>query len=110
MQDILEASYRIAEYTKNIEYDEFLEDLKTQDATIRNIEIIGEATKNLSNDFRKKYPIIPWKSLAGMRDKLIHDYFGVNFDIVWEVLKQDLPEVVKEIKKIIEIMDEKENG
>jgi uncharacterized protein with HEPN domain len=76
-----------------------LDDLKTQDAIVRNIEIIGEATKNLSAYFRNQYPAIPWKNLARMRDKLIHDYFGVNLDIVWGVLKEDIPELIKEIEK-----------
>ncbi|MEW6679932.1 MAG: HepT-like ribonuclease domain-containing protein [bacterium] len=68
-------------------YKEFLEDIKTQDAVVRNLEIIGEAAKNISEELKKKYPRIQWKDLAGVRDKLIHHYFGVNFDIVWNKRK-----------------------
>jgi len=83
--------------------EDFLKDMKTQDAVIRNIEIIGEATKKLSDDIRSKYPEIPWKGLAGMRDRLIHQYFGVNLDIVWNVAKEELPEILSQIKKMEEI-------
>ncbi|HQR35135.1 MAG TPA: DUF86 domain-containing protein [Blastocatellia bacterium] len=72
VQDIQEASRRIAAYTAQISYEDFLADTKTQDAVVRNLEIIGEATKNLSEDLRNQHSEIPWKSLAGMRDKVIH--------------------------------------
>ena len=75
-------------------------DMKTQDAVIRNLEIIGEATKNLSAELRAKYPELPWKGMAGVRDRLIHDYFGVNLDIVWQIITAELPEVVVKVKSI----------
>jgi len=81
-------------------YNEFLNDLKTQDAVVRNIEIIGEAVKKMPLHIRQKYSRIPWKEIAGTRDKLIHDYFGVNFDIVWAIIKNDLPELRKQIESI----------
>ena len=80
--DIKEAVKRIITYSENLNFENFLRDIKTQDAIVRNIEIIGEAVKNLSDDFLNQYPNIPWKNIAGMRDKLIHHYFGVNVDIV----------------------------
>lgn len=81
--DILEACRRIISYTEDMSYDEFLKDIKTQDAVLRNIEIIGEAVKNLSTRFKAEHLEIEWKMIAGMRDRLIHFYFGVNLEIVW---------------------------
>jgi len=81
-------------------FDEFLKDYKTQDAVIRNIEIIGEASKKISSDLKDKYPNIPWKMIAGTRDRLIHGYFGVNIDIVWEIVTIDMPVLEQEVKKI----------
>jgi len=86
-------------------FEDFSEDIKTQDAVIRNIEIIGESTKNLSDELRGKYPEIPWKGLAGMRDRLIHQYFGVNLDIVWNVVKEELSEILLQIRKMEETED-----
>ena len=71
--------------------------MKTQDAIVRNIEIIGEAVKNLSVDFIDQYPHVPWKNIAGMRDLLIHEYFGVNYKLVWDVVKNKIPELKTEI-------------
>ncbi len=81
--------------------DDFFSDRKTQDAVIRNIEIIGEAIKNISPKLRASYPDIPWRLLAGMRDKMIHEYFGVNLDLVWETVERDLPELLKNIETIL---------
>lgn len=99
--DILESINRITEYCYNLDYETFLKDKKTQDAVIRNIEIIGEAVKLLSPDLRKKYRNIPWKNIAGMRDKLIHFYFGVNLDIVWDVSKNEIPKFKIVVENII---------
>ena len=71
-----------------------------QDAVIRNFEIIGEASKNISNELKKTYPDIPWKEVAGMRDKLIHHYMGVDIDVVWATIKQDIPQLEKALKTI----------
>lgn len=95
----------IEEYTKGKKKKEFVKDHLTQDGVIRQIEIIGEATKNLSKKLRNKYPVIPWKDIAGMRDKLIHNYMGVDIDFVWETVKNDIPQ----LKSSIEIILKKEN-
>jgi uncharacterized protein with HEPN domain len=100
IQDIIESIHRITSYTEKISYDEFLKDYKSQDAVIRNLEILGEAVKLLSVKIKEKYPHIPWKDITGTRDKLIHDYFGVNIDIVWNILKTELPTILPEIEKI----------
>lgn len=98
--DIKEALGRINGYVEDLSYDGFLKDAKTQDAVIRNIEIVGEAAKGISNEFKKSHSLIPWKKLAGVRDRLIHHYFGVNFDIIWNIAKDDLPHLIAEFEKI----------
>jgi uncharacterized protein with HEPN domain len=101
LRDIQEAAQRTANYTAGITYETFLGDTKTQDAVIRNLEIIGEAAKNLSRELRAKYPDLPWKGMAGVRDRLIHDYFGVNLDIVWHIITAELPQVAVNVEAII---------
>ncbi len=99
--DIQEAIRRIAAYTAGMTSEAFLEDPKTQDAVIRNLEIIGEATKHLSVGLREKYPDIPWKGMAGVRDRLIHHYFGVNLDIVWQIVTAELPRVASQLERLL---------
>lgn len=101
LSDIKEAIGRIELYIEKMSYQEFLQDRKSQDAVVRNLEIIGEATKNIPNDFKKKYPRIQWKKLAAVRDRLIHYYFGVNYDIVWGIVKEELPTVIRQIEEIL---------
>jgi len=79
----------------------FLRDTKTQDAVVRNLEIIGEATKRLSDEARKPYPAVPWKSMAGVRDRLIHHYFGISLDVVWEIVSAELGEVAVQVEGIL---------
>jgi uncharacterized protein with HEPN domain len=101
LSDIQEAVRRIRAYTAAMTYDGFLADIRTQDAVVRNLEIIGEATKNLSEGLRARCPDVPWKGMAGVRDRLIHHYFGVNLDIVWHIVTSELPEVASQIEDII---------
>jgi len=100
--DILEALRRAETYSAGQSYDQFLADTKTQDAVIRTLEIVGEATKGLSPALRERHPEIPWKNMAGLRDKLIHDYFGVNIDIVWEIVRDELPSLSVQVAGILE--------
>ena len=101
LSDIQEAARRVEAYTTAMTYDEFLANTQTQDAVIRNLEIIGEATKNLSTGLRAKHPDVPWRGMAGVRDRLIHDYFGVNLDIVWQIATGELPEVKSRIEQMM---------
>jgi uncharacterized protein with HEPN domain len=78
-----------------------MKDIKTQDAVVRNFEIIGEATKNLSLTARKSHPRVPWKELMGMRDKMIHHYFGINYEIVWTIAKEELADLLPQIEKML---------
>ena len=82
LYDILEASKRILEYTKGLRYEDFVNNTEKQDAVVRNIEIIGEAVKKLSGDFKNTHKVIEWQNIARMSDRLIHFYFGVNLEIV----------------------------
>ena len=106
ISDIKESLERIIAYTKNTEYSNFVQDKKSQDAVIRNIEIMGEAAKSLSDRIKTDNTDIPWKSISGTRDKLIHDYFGVNIDIVWNIVKDDIPDILPKINTILEHMEQ----
>ncbi len=100
LDDILICMEKIQSYINGITYEQFIDDLKTQDAVIRNIEVIGEAAKHLSDNLRLKYSDIPWKEIVGTRDRLIHGYFGVNIDIVWRIATVDIPKLKPRIEKI----------
>jgi uncharacterized protein with HEPN domain len=104
--DIIEAIKRIELYTKGLTYQDFLRRMETQDAVVRNFEIIGEAVKHVSKTLKVKYDNIQWKEITGMRDKVIHFYFGVNWDIVWGAAKDSLPPFKAEIGKILKTMEE----
>jgi uncharacterized protein with HEPN domain len=100
LRHILDAVNQIEDYT-NVTYDEFLETRLIQDGVVRQLEIIGEATKNLSRDTTEQYPQIPWKEIAGMRDKLIHAYFGVDIDEVWNTAKKDIPYLKEAVEALL---------
>lgn len=100
LTDILEAISRINAYTKGMGYEGFVKDEKTRDAVVRNLEIIGEAAKNLPDDIKGGYPKVNWKAITGMRDKLTHEYFGVSVEILWETVKNDLPPFESQIRMI----------
>ncbi len=97
---IRDAIDRILTYTAGGR-SEFFNDPKTQDAVVRNIEIIGEAVKNVSARLKQARPDVPWKRIAGMRDKMIHEYFGVNLDLVWDAVEQSLPPFRATLEEIL---------
>ena len=103
LNHILDCIIKIQVYTDGIDEDKFFNNSLVQDGVIRNLEVIGEATKQLDRDFRSKYPQIEWKRIAGMRDKLIHDYIGVDLWAIWGVVDKIIPKFHKQIKEIIKI-------
>lgn len=100
IKDILQSIKAIEEFAKDMPLDKFIADDKTSSAVIRKLEIIGEAAKHIPENIKKKYPKIPWKEMAGMRDKLIHFYFGIDYNLVWQTIKKRLPELKKELLSI----------
>ncbi|MFO7680316.1 MAG: DUF86 domain-containing protein [Chloroflexota bacterium] len=101
LEDILQAAIKTQEFIQGIAYKEFLDDEKTIFAVVRALEIVGEATKKLPGEFRQTYPDMPWRSMAGMRNKLIHDYASVEPLVVWKTVKNDVPDLIPGIKTII---------
>lgn len=104
LRDILERIERIETYTQGGEV-EFFQTTLIQDGVIRNFEVIGEAIKQLSPELRQEYPAIPWRKLAGFRDILIHAYRGIDFQLVWNTVEQDLPQIKSYILSIIQSLD-----
>jgi len=107
IQDIIDAFGEVEDFTVGMQFEDFIIEKKTINAVIRSLEVIGEATKKIPDNFRIKYNEIPWKRMAGMRDKLIHDYFGIDLEIVWSVVKNELPPLEPLIQKVLQDI---ENG
>ena len=101
LKHILESIKEIEKYSKNIALEKFLKTTEKQDAIIRRLEVIGEAIKNVPPSYKDKYPSIAWKKVAGLRDVLIHEYFGVDLDMTWEIIKKDIPILKKQIKELL---------
>ena len=107
LKHILDAISNIEKFMEGVSKEAFFSNVEKQYAVLRGLEIIGEATKNLSDKLKTKYPQVPWKETAGMRDKLIHQYFGVDLELVWETIRTDLPELKNQIVRILREMEEK---
>lgn len=105
--DIFTAIRLILQYVEGVEFDDFVSNTEKQDAVLRRITIIGEATKRLSNEFRSKHSAIPWKEIAGMRDVITHNYDEVDCDEVWAVVQRDLPTLLNYIEPLVVLEDDK---
>ena len=102
VEDILENTEKAIKFVEGMDYETFKNDDKTVFATLRALEIVGEATKKIPDSVRSDNPDVPWREMAGIRDKLIHDYFGVNMEVIWKTVKQDLTVLKSQIEQIIE--------
>ncbi len=101
LRHVLDAIVRVERYTEGVDDRKFRDELLVQDGVIRQLEIIGEAVKQLSVAFRKQHPQVPWQDIAGTRDKLIHHYFGVSLDKVWLMVERDIPVLKKQVTEIL---------
>lgn len=102
LRDIIAMMDLIESFMAGLDFDQFVKDDKTFMAVVRGIEVIGEASKHVPASLRKKYPGVPWKKMAGMRDKLIHDYFGTDARIVWETATALIPELKPQIAQVLD--------
>ena len=108
LEHILDAIRDINESINTISQEEFLKNKDIREANLRRLEVIGEAVKNISKEFRDKHKEIEWSKIAGVRDKIIHKYFEIDFDIVWEIIRNDIPKLRRDIEKIVNSMPKEE--
>jgi len=100
-EDMLEATDKIERYTAGMEYDDFVHTSLVIDAVVRNVEIIGEASKQVPAQVQGKYTRIPWRQLAGIRNRIVHEYFGVDVGIIWHIVTNELPKLKSELRKAL---------
>ena len=99
--DILDSIQRIESYTTGVSKESFLENFMMQDALMRQIEIIGEASNSISNDFQEKHASLPWSQMRAIRNKIVHDYRGINLHVIWDTIQNDLPALKKQVRNIL---------
>lgn len=100
LEDILDAGEKIKEYTNNLSYDDFMNSDLTKDAVARNFEVIGEAASKIPEYIKHQYPNVEWKRIIGLRNRIVHEYFGVDYQIVWEIIQHQLDIFLNEIRSI----------
>jgi len=102
LEDMYESMLRIQEYIEDLSFAEFRENSLVTDAVIRNLEIIGEASKNVPDSIKQKYPQLPWKQMYGLRNFVVHEYFGIDFENIWKIISDDLPQNTKDLEALIQ--------
>ncbi len=103
IEDILHSMKRVEEYIEGLDFQQFKTDYKTVDAVIRNFEIIGEASRNLSKDFKESYTMIPWEEMYRLRNRISHEYFGIDYEIIWEIARIHLRKNLNDLELILEM-------
>lgn len=100
IQDILEAIRKIELFIAGLDCTAFLRDEKTVDAVVRNLEVLGEAVKQLPDDFTLRHPAVAWHQIAGLRNRIVHDYFGLDLNLIWQIVYHDLPQLKAQLDKM----------
>jgi uncharacterized protein with HEPN domain len=100
IQDMLEAAQKIELFTAGLDHPAFLRDEKTVDAVVRNLEVLGEAARQLPDDFTSQHPDVPWYQIAGLRNRIVHDYFDLDLNIIWQIIHHDLPQLKARLEKL----------
>jgi len=107
LRHIIDAFLQIERYTNGVTYEEFLSNSLLQDAVIRQLEVMGEAARNLSADLQNEYPAIPWRQMISLRNRMIHAYFNVNLQIIWEIIQGDIPNLKQDMIRVLETLNQK---
>lgn len=105
LRDILDAMDAIEEFTRDMDYNQFLADRRTRNAVERNLEIIGEAVRHVPDSVRAQFPEVEWRKIAGMRDRIIHGYFGIDYVLVWETIKVHIPATRPQIERVLRTIE-----
>ena len=103
--EILDAAELLGKYTEGLTREDFAKNIEKQDSVARRLEIIGEAAKGLPQELRDRYPEVPWRDITGARDVLVHEYFRIDLDLAWGMVKKDIPELAAQVKRILEEID-----
>ena len=105
LDDIRESCEKVLRYTHGMDFEAFKSDEKTKDAVVRNLGIIGEAVKRLPDTLRDRYPKVEWRKITGLRDIIVHEYFGVDEEILWDVVQNKVPELLNQVKRVLSMED-----